>query len=53
MGCTLEVALLSVKTRELDENVQFDPCQKRIYPGDCSGEKCVVHYHYQENPMVG
>ena len=24
MGCTLGVALLSVKTRELDENVQFD-----------------------------
>ena len=26
MGCILEVSLLLVKIRELDDNVQFDTC---------------------------
>ena len=42
MRCTLKVALLSVKSCELDENAQFDTCYKRIDPGDCLGERCVV-----------
>ena len=33
MGCTLEVALPSVKTRESDGNVRFDTCV--LYPCIC------------------
>ena len=42
MGCILEVALLLVKTRELDENVQFDTCGKVIDPCECSDDECVA-----------
>ena len=46
MGCTLEVALLLVKTRKSDENVQFDTCYKRIDPCGCSHDECVARYQW-------